>query len=171
MKPSAYKPFASTRGPATAFSPLQRPTISYPALTKAAVNTITRARVQQPSEAAPTFSLSIPSISIATAEADDDDKDQSGTVRGLTIAVSIVSVLLALAIVTCIYLAQKMRHQARYYEEQLAARTGGVGAQGYQPQYVEGNDADEVPLVAYEEKDVEAGSRRSSVSSHSSHRN
>ncbi|KAI0717880.1 hypothetical protein C8T65DRAFT_640251, partial [Cerioporus squamosus] len=199
VKPTAVGAIRPTIGPALAFSrtdlaisPLRPLSISFSASTRPAFNTFTPARVQRPSAATfspvSMFSLSTPTFPAITRAApgkdlsadgpeaaeNDDDKDESGTVRALIIAVSIVSVLLALAIVVCIYLARKMKHQGEYYKEQLSARAGGGGdsgsayAPGYQPQYVEGGAADQVPLVANEEKYGEARSRRSSVSSASS---
>ena len=145
-----------------------------------APNTFTAARVADVPSASTPLTVSRPASPPFSPGEDDEDGDapelsvevpsadgDSSTVRGLVIAVSIISVFLVIAIGVCIYLTKRLRDQRAYYEAQLAsARVEGNGASStreYQPQYIEGGD--DVPLVAHEEKDTEGLSKRSSVSS------
>lgn len=104
------------------------------------------------------------------------NSDHAAAVRGLTIAVSIISVFLAMVLAVCIYLVKKLRDQETRYEERLASMEGYRTASrmgsslGYQAHYVDGRsardddgDGDHVPLVM-REQDI-APSRQSSVSS------
>ena len=172
-QPTGMKPAIA---PGTGFTPIGL----NPKLRPSAPNTFTAARVADVPSATTPLTVSRPASPHFSPGEDDRDGDapelsvelrsadgDSSTVRGLAIAVSIISVFLVIAIGLCIYLTKCLRDQRTYYEAQLAsARVGGNGASStreYQPQYIEGGD--DVPLVAHEEKDTEGLSKRSSASS------